>query len=139
MSAEDLIYSEMGTYAPPHIPVKVATLRMDILRVRKSGDWVTFTARDINITPVGQPTQLIAPSEKEHIEINIMELPKRTRKIVNEVRHDPEHLNAWLEFDLYLTPTNYAMDVLYLVVEGVRHFIARTPLYSIEDPERGRL
>lgn len=139
MSAEELIYTEVGSYIPPHVPVKVATLQMDILKVRKSGDWVMFTAVDRTITPVGLKAQPVAPAENEHIEFNLMELPRETRKIINAVRHDPDHLGARLEFDLYLTPTNYAMDVLYIVVDGRRHFVARTPLYAIENPERGRL
>ena len=138
MPAEDLIYTEHGTYTPPHVPVKVSELTMKVEKVRREREWFIITAVDEYVKPVGLMPQPVRKPEKQHIEVNGGKASKEAREALKYLREHPH--DARLIFDLYMTPTNYAMDALFILMpSGERVFIARTPLYYVGNIKKGGL
>jgi hypothetical protein len=127
--AKELIYTDVMSADPYNVPVKLGELIYDILEAKYDEEWFTIKAKERKFTSV--TGEIIPPGEVITLEFEHSKVNPEVKAILPGMVEHPEAYNIVMELWRKALKGEY-MQVMYIVKDGKRNFVARTPFYPFK-------
>ena len=128
--AKELIYTDIMAGGIQNLPIKLGEMTYDVINARFDEEWFVITAKERKfkgITGEAIESNDVITMEFEHGKVGF-----EVRELLPDVVEHPEDYGVVMELWRKALGREY-MQVMYLVRDGRRYFVARTPYYLPDD------
>ncbi|CAI1494219.1 protein of unknown function (plasmid) [Thermococcus nautili] len=127
--AKELIYTDIMSGGIANIPIKVGEMEYSVINADFDGEWFVITAKEKVFKALNGDT--IESNDVATFEFQHSKVRAETRELLPDVVENPGDYNVIVELWRSALSNRY-MQIMYLVKDGKKYFVARTPYYNPE-------